>query len=74
MTANVFDMAVMGMMWGFLCGIAPLIYGVKNNKDTLGLVSLVLCAFSGAIFGVFLALPIAAIMFAIMSSTKPKSE
>lgn len=68
-----FELMLMGILWGLICGVGPLIYGIKHKKEALGIISLIACGMAGAIFGVFLAVPLALIMFAIMTSIDPKA-
>lgn len=58
--------AVMGVLWGVVCGIGPLVYAVRRGREGMAVVSVCLCAAAGAVFGVFLALPVALAMFAVL--------
>lgn len=63
---RVMQYAIVGTLWGFLCGVGPLIYGVKHKKELLGVIGMFSCAASGAFLGVFLAVPVALIFFAVI--------
>ena len=65
---SMIDLAVLGALWGALCGVGPLIYAVKQKKELLGVLSLMLCMVAGVAVGVFLAVPVAGIMFAVIAS------
>ncbi len=65
MSDEVVQLAIMGMFFGVLCSIAPLVIAVSKGKAWLAVTSFVLCAIAGAILGVFLAGPLALILCAI---------
>ena len=71
---NYINAAIVGMGFGFICGVGPLVYGMKRKKEGMALASLVLCGVAGAIYGLFLAVPVAGIMFAVMSDADKSNE
>lgn len=73
MSEDVLNNALIGMLMGLVCGIAPLILSLKKGKEGLAVAGLIFCALSGAILGVILALPVALILCAVALSLD-KSE
>lgn len=69
---NIIFAAMMGMIAGLLCSLAPLIAAVNKGKETFGVVSVIVCALCGAAGGVILALPISLALFAVALVSKDK--
>ena len=61
-----------GFLIGALCGLVPLIVGLRKNKATLGTVGFVACIFGGIVFGIVLAAPIAIVFTVILCVAAPK--
>ena len=51
---------IMGMFAGILAGTIPLIYGASKQKLQLGFLAFFVCAISGMVLGLLLAIPFAA--------------
>jgi hypothetical protein len=56
---------------GSLCGLLPLIFGMRKGQQSLGLAGFVVCVFCGLVLGVLLALP-AAIVFTLIIFSKAR--
>ena len=56
-TENTRLLAAIGV--GVICGLWPLIKGLKNDQKKLGIWGMISCSVGGKILGVILALPIA---------------
>ena len=59
-----------GLAIGALCGILPLVIGLKRNKRSLAIVSMATCIVGGLILGIFLALPVSIVWTVILLSLK----
>lgn len=63
------------VLLGFLFGVFPLVAGIKMHNRKYGVIGLVSAVFGGAIAGVLLAFPAAAIcMWLIMRDAHPHIE
>ena len=58
-----------GACAGVLCGMAPFIVARNKGKPDLALTALIICAISGAMLGLLLAVPAALIMLAVAMSS-----
>ena len=58
---NIMVLVVFGSMAGALCGLIPLTLGNRRQNTRLGQRGFVFCLVAGAISGVILALPVAAV-------------
>lgn len=63
-----------GAFAGFVCGLAPLVYGINKKQDTLGTVSLFLCAIAGAMFGLLAAVPVSVVMVMVIAGSEKRRD
>jgi len=56
---HIFVTGLLGLLFGLLLGLAPLVAGFRHDRPRDGVIALGLCALSGAAAGVFLAAPVA---------------
>jgi hypothetical protein len=61
-----------GIFAGFVCGLAPLLYGINKKHDALGAVSLLLCVIVGGLAGFLGAAPTAAVMVAVIAGKEDR--
>lgn len=65
---------VAGLLAGLLCGLVPLIYGLRQDRSQLALLGLGASAVAGLVLGLILAIPVAGIFaFLIYRSTHPRA-
>jgi hypothetical protein len=75
MDETVVQNALMGMLMGIICGMIPLILGLKKQREGLAIASVVICALSGAFLGLLLAAPASAILSVIIGTMDaPKKD
>ena len=55
------NFVLLGIFAGILVGIIPAIYGASKNKIGIGILGFFVCSIAGAILGLLLAVPCAAI-------------
>ncbi|MGI8788999.1 MAG: hypothetical protein ACR2HG_14750 [Pyrinomonadaceae bacterium] len=70
---NYYDIALIGIAVGFLFGLIPLILGLIKKERSYAVYGFFGSLIGGAILGVFLAIPVAAV-FTWLIFRKPKSE
>lgn len=60
---------------GLLCGLIPLIMGLKRQQAVLAIIGFVLCIVAGLVLGILLAAPTAGIFaWIIVSQAKKKTK
>ena len=65
---EVIQNALVGMLMGLFCGMAPMILALKKSREGLAIASVVACGAAGAVLGLILALPAAAILSVIVGT------
>lgn len=68
------ELLIYGMLFGMLIGIVPAIYGATKKKPSIGILGFIACAFFGAIGGLLLAVPFAAIFVGIIAKGQKKEN
>lgn len=69
---NYYDIAMVGTAVGFLLGLIPLVLGFIKKERSYGVFGFLGSLIGGAILGIFLSVPVAAI-FTWLILRKPKS-
>ena len=64
----------MAMIIGMLCGAVPMIYGAVKGEFGLGLTGFFVCAVSGIILGLLLAIPMAGLFTYLISKRVKAAE
>ncbi len=62
---------IVGLIAGFVCGLIPLILGLKNQNRKFGILGFILSIIAGLPFALFGALPVAGV-FTWLILRKPK--
>ncbi len=70
---NYYDIAMVGAALGFLLGLIPLVLGFVKKERSYGVFGFLGSLIGGAILGIFLSVPVAAI-FSWLILRKPKPE
>lgn len=65
---DVVQNAIIGMLMGLFCGMAPMIFAIKKHREGLAIASVIACGAAGAVLGLILALPTAAILCVIVGT------
>jgi hypothetical protein len=63
---------IIGCLFGMLVGIAPAIFGAIKKKVSIGIIGFFVCGIAGAILGLILAVPVAAIFIGIIAKEEKK--
>jgi hypothetical protein len=53
---------------GLICGLVPLIFGLKKGQQTMAIIAMFACVISGAFLGALLAIPVAAVFTIVIWS------
>ena len=74
MNGNVLFGFICGIVEGLLLGLIPLVSGMKKNQVGLAIGGFFSCIVAGAILGLILGIPMAAIFWWIIKNSENKSK